>query len=258
MDVDRQKVKPPAAPVLLVHGADASVAALLRRYLPGFELTLLDEGVDLSSAVELHHPAAILWNSPPDAAPVQPPDLPVAAPFLQCSIPNLAWLADSLDVQACLSKPVDPQKLVREIRKNANARDILMIDDDRGFIQLVERELQAYLPNQTFAIRRAYDGRQGLQSMLDQPPDLVLLDLYMPEMNGYQVIEAMKANPALRGLPVLVLTANNYPDTGSEFEASQLCISRQGGLRVVDVVNYLAAVMGVIKNTRQPAEPGLP
>lgn len=59
----------------------------------------------------------------------------------------------------------------------------------------------------------AEDGRQALAMLREQPFDLVLLDIIMPELDGYQLLEQMKADPALRHLPVIVISAEQELDS---------------------------------------------
>jgi DNA-binding response OmpR family regulator len=70
----------------------------------------------------------------------------------------------------------------------------------------------------TFLLRRAgydvasvLDGEEALVQLRTRPPDLMILDLMLPRRNGFEVLKAVKANPALRSLPVLILTAKGQP-----------------------------------------------
>jgi DNA-binding response OmpR family regulator len=70
----------------------------------------------------------------------------------------------------------------------------------------------------TFLLRRAgydvasvLDGEEALVQLRTRPPDLMILDLMLPRRNGFEVLKAVKSNPALRSLPVLVLTAKGQP-----------------------------------------------
>jgi CheY-like chemotaxis protein len=58
----------------------------------------------------------------------------------------------------------------------------------------------------------AADGASGLQLARDQPPDLVLLDMQLPDMDGHQVLQALRSDPATAGLRCVVLSANAMPD----------------------------------------------
>src|SRR5712692_3314789 len=80
---------------------------------------------------------------------------------------------------------------------------VLVVDDGAANRQLVE----AYLADLDCAIRTAEDGPTALKSIEAEPPDLVLLDVQMPHMDGYEVCRRIKAGPRGRLLPVVMITA---------------------------------------------------
>ncbi len=87
---------------------------------------------------------------------------------------------------------------------SADGPAILIVDDNENNRYTLERRLkrEGY---ENFGI--AENGRQALEILAERPIDLVLLDITMPEMNGYQVLEEMKLDMALRGIPVIVISA---------------------------------------------------
>jgi DNA-binding response OmpR family regulator len=80
---------------------------------------------------------------------------------------------------------------------------ILAVDDNR----LNRLKLARGLEQQGHRVALAEDGRQALEMMRAEPYDLVLLDIIMPELDGYQVLEAMKGDSVLREIPVIVISA---------------------------------------------------
>jgi two-component system response regulator RpaA len=80
---------------------------------------------------------------------------------------------------------------------------ILLVDDEASIVKIVRKQLEI----SGFAVSTATDGQAGLAMAGEIRPDLVLLDVMMPKMNGYQVCAALKQDPALRHIPVLLLTA---------------------------------------------------
>ncbi len=90
-----------------------------------------------------------------------------------------------------------------------NQGHILVVDDDQqSLITLVHN-----LEQQGHTISLAKNGKQALEMIQAQPYDLVLLDILMPEIDGYQVLEYMKGNSALRGIPVIVISAVDEMDS---------------------------------------------
>lgn len=84
---------------------------------------------------------------------------------------------------------------------------ILIIEDNHANMELAEY-LLSYAG---YTSRKAYDGAQGLQLIAEQRPDLVICDLQMPVMGGYQVLQQVRGNPATRDLIVIAVTALSMP-----------------------------------------------
>ncbi len=80
---------------------------------------------------------------------------------------------------------------------------ILVIDDELTNLELME----ALLPAAGYEVELACGGEEGLRLARARPPDLVLLDLMMPGLSGFEVCVALKSAPASRGIPVLFVTA---------------------------------------------------
>ncbi len=82
---------------------------------------------------------------------------------------------------------------------------ILVVDDNEQNLEL----LQAYLEDLGVPIRTALNGAEALAHLDRQAPDIVLLDIMMPVMSGFQVCSKIKASPATRDIPVIMVTALN-------------------------------------------------
>lgn len=83
--------------------------------------------------------------------------------------------------------------------------DILIVDDTFANLQL----LSTLLKEEGYKVRPANSGILALQAVAKKKPDLILLDIKMPEMNGYEVCEALKSNPETKNIPVLFISALN-------------------------------------------------
>lgn len=82
---------------------------------------------------------------------------------------------------------------------------ILIADDNEQNVEL----LDAYLAELDCEIRTAFDGEQTLQRVRDDPPDLILLDIMMPKISGFEVCRKLKGSPATRDIQILMVTALN-------------------------------------------------
>lgn len=81
-------------------------------------------------------------------------------------------------------------------------KKILLVDDDRDFCEATS----VLLENLGYQVVVGHDGKDGLEKARRENPDLVILDVMMPEMNGYDVCVVMKADVDLNGIPVILLT----------------------------------------------------
>ena len=84
------------------------------------------------------------------------------------------------------------------------AKKIMIIEDDEFLVQMYATKLEM----QDFTVLTASDGKQAMKMIKKSKPDLVLLDLNLPVMDGFKVLELLKADPSTKNIPVLVLT--NY------------------------------------------------
>ena len=86
-----------------------------------------------------------------------------------------------------------------------SSSSILVVDDNEQNLEL----LQAYLEDLGCQIRTARDGLEALSALESAPPDMILLDVMMPRMSGFQACSRIKSNPQTRDIPVLMITALN-------------------------------------------------
>ncbi len=82
---------------------------------------------------------------------------------------------------------------------------ILIVDDEPFNVDYIEQELE----DTGYETNSAFDGQDALDKILSGPPDLVLLDIMMPVMDGFEVLRRLKENPETRDIPVIVISASN-------------------------------------------------
>jgi len=244
---DRQSAwAPPAAPAavrrrLLVLDQAEESAAVLRRYLDGYEV-LAAQSPDQADALATEaRPHALLVASAAGrriAAQVLAarPDLR-GLPVVTCPLRTRATLGHLLGVADYLVKPVRRDQLAQALRRlRRPVHRLVLVEDDQEMSSLLTRMLASLSPR--LQVSAAADGEAGLRLIGAQRPDAVLLDLLMPEVNGYTVIERLRADAELRHIPIIVLSAKGVRD---EIVANTLVFGRQGGLSVAEVVASLRA-----------------
>ena len=87
------------------------------------------------------------------------------------------------------------------------AKKILIIEDEKIMIDLLQKKLT----NEGYQVAVAQDGVEGVEKMQKEKPDLILLDVMMPRMNGFEVMEKMHQDPGLKSIPVIVISNSGQP-----------------------------------------------
>jgi len=129
-----------------------------------------------------------------------------ALPVVIISMVDNRDLGMALGADDYFVKPVDRARLLERLRgitSRNGSRRLLVIDDDAGMHALLGEELAPL----GYAIDNALSGEEGLRSAEEKSPDVIILDLMMPGMSGFEVAGALKDNPRTAGIPILVLTS---------------------------------------------------
>jgi len=207
---DDVKRVPTAQPCLVVHD-DPDVVRLVARHMAGHRVVGVPPERDIASLVMDLHPRAILATPSSVAAVRAQLDLmPFEVPVIVCALPK-ATECDYLGVVlGYLVKPLIPEALISMMKRvdGDGDRTVLIVDDDPDAVRLLERMLTA-LPH-PYRILRAYDGEEALRLMSRNRPDVVFLDLVMPGLDGHGVLRAMREDPALADIPVVIVSARDW------------------------------------------------
>ena len=114
---------------------------------------------------------------------------------------DLDYLTKPVEVSA-LTQALDEQNLIS--KTGTPTHTILLVDDDANTLELHSRVVQSHAPSNLVITAR--NGHNALEILAREPVDLVLLDLQMPEMDGFTVLERMRADEQMRKIPVIVVT----------------------------------------------------
>jgi len=116
---------------------------------------------------------------------------------------------------------------------------VLVVDDE----PLIAMALEAALEDAGYAVATAANGRQGLERLAEAPrPDLVLLDMMMPVMNGPAMLAAMAADPGLAGIPVVVLSS--LPEEAVRARAGDVAAFLRKPYTADEVLDAIARALG--------------
>jgi signal transduction histidine kinase/DNA-binding response OmpR family regulator/HAMP domain-containing protein len=216
--------KPPAGDCVLVIDDDATARELIADHLKadGFSVVTATGGLEgLKLAREVRPIAITLDVMMPDldgwsvlAALRQDPEL-TEIPVIMITILDEHRRGVALGAAGYLTKPIDRERLTRMIgrfRVPARQTRVLMVEDDD-----TQRErLRGWLEEEQWVVEEAANGRDALALLRDTRPDVILLDLMMPEMDGFAVVAALQKEPRWRDIPVVVVTARDLDTADRE------------------------------------------
>ncbi len=146
-------------------------------------------------------------------------------PIMACSFPpqiEHALVSGAVDY---LVKPMTRADLVQAIEAIAQpVKRVLVVDDDPDVPQLLGRMLSTH--DGTLDVTAALNGEQALDELRSHPPDLMLLDIVMPDMDGWQVLELKRKEEAIRDIPVIIISAQDPTEQPMSSEALLATIGR--------------------------------
>jgi Amt family ammonium transporter len=174
---------------LATNGAEGLLAARERR--PDvITLDVLMPGMDGWAVL------AALKNDPETA------DIPV----IMLTISDSEDMGFALGAAAYLAKPIESDVLVNVMKKfHKHQGQVLVVDDDAVTRDMLRRTLQG----EGWTVAEAANGREALARVMEAAPALILLDLMMPEMDGFQFVDELRARDQWRSIPVVVMTAKD-------------------------------------------------
>ena len=127
-------------------------------------------------------------------------------PVLICSIVEKEEKGFSLGAADYLVKPILEEDLVHALDRlnmRGDIREVLVIDDDPDDLRLIEKILSEHGRYKPIL---AAGGRKGWEAINAKPPDAIVLDVFMPDVDGFTILERLRENPALHEIPVLVVS----------------------------------------------------
>jgi|SRR5581483_3222517 len=120
-------------------------------------------------------------------------------------------------------------------------KNILIIEDDEFFRELISKRLMA----KDFSVTEAVDGEKGIIAMREKKPDLVLLDLLLPGIDGFEVLSKVKQDPTTAVIPVIILSNLGQPEDiekGVKLGAADYLIKSQFDMdQIIEKINTILA-----------------
>jgi signal transduction histidine kinase/DNA-binding response OmpR family regulator len=256
------KSEPSELPIAAATGAGSIVvveddrrsAELLQLYLEaaGYAVAIARDGVEGLELVRRLEPAAVILdillptlNGWGVLARLKSDPATSAIPVLIVSMVDEQGSGFALGAAEYLVKPVDRTQLLDAVTRCAtpphDRRTLVAIDDDPLDLDLLE----AVLGSEGWRVVRADGGEAGVRAVRRERPAVVVLDLLMPDVDGFEVVEQLRADPLVGDVPILVLTSKDMTRADQERLAGQISHLAQKGTfpqaELADLVSRVAA-----------------
>jgi signal transduction histidine kinase/CheY-like chemotaxis protein len=246
---------PTLVPRLIILEPGRTLQRLFSRYLQGYDIVPVQ---DIEEAVgELSHsPAqALIANVSPFEETVdlnsRLSNLPYNTPAVTCWVPGEDGAARRLGVVRYLIKPVTREVLFSTLNGLGDGmQSVLLVDDRADTLRLFARMLSS--AERGYRILRARSGQRALSLLRQRRPDVMLLDLIMPGMDGFQVLQEKSQDPSIRDIPVVVVTSRD--PSGAPIVSDTLTVTRSGGLSVRDLLACIQAVSEILSPSVRSAD----
>lgn len=242
------RLKPVAVhPRVVVVERGESLQRLFRRFV---------DGVDIAPAEDLEQALRGLAQTPAEVLLVnteKPAEalkrladsalLPSGIPALVCSLPSDADAITALGADDYLTKPISREALFGALEHLGKpVEKILVVDDEPDALHLFRRMLST--ADRHYRVFRATNGRQALELLRAQRPDVMLLDLVMPEMNGFQLLAIKKQSPELRDIPVILISAKDL--ISQPLVSRTLSVTLRDGLPLPQLLACLKSLSAIL------------
>jgi signal transduction histidine kinase/DNA-binding response OmpR family regulator len=242
-----------ACTVLVVED-DRRSADLLKIYLEGagYAVSFARDGVDGLELARRLKPAAVIldillprlngWDL---LAQLKSDPVTSDIPVVIVSMVDEQGAGFALGAAEYLVKPVDRARLLdvlaRCLAPPSAGRTLVAIDDDPVDLDLLE----AVLAPEGWRVVRAAGGEEGVRSVRRERPAIVVLDLLMPDVDGFAVVEQLRADPLVEDVPIVVLTSKEMTTADHERLAGQIShLARKGTFANTELVDLVARVAG--------------
>jgi signal transduction histidine kinase/CheY-like chemotaxis protein len=225
--------------ILVAVEPEQRMLSTLQRYLEDYHVqgvSTIGEGVRLANELR-----AIALLAPNEDTP---PELNAETLFLSCALPDMRRAAAVVGADDYLVKPISTEELWSAIEALGRPiKRVLIADDEPDMVRLLRRMLTPQVA--ASQCLEAFTGREALRVMARTNPDLLLLDLEMPELDGQGVLRAMKADPDLADIPVILVSAHDPDELGVRLRSS-LRVTRADGLTLSEIVRSLQATLSAL------------
>jgi signal transduction histidine kinase/CheY-like chemotaxis protein len=215
---------------------------MFSRYMDDVTITSVQEADEARRALERSPARALVVNAPilkDTAVPSQVADMPHGTPTIACWVPGADEAAQSLGVVRYMVKPISSRSLLETLETlGQEVKTVLLVDDEPEALQLFARVLAS--SQREYRLLQATSGQRALGLLRERQPDVLLLDLIMPGLDGFQVLQQKSRDPSIRDIPVVIISSRD--PVNEPIVSDSLTVTRGGGFSARDLLECIQAV----------------
>jgi signal transduction histidine kinase/CheY-like chemotaxis protein len=242
-----------AQPTVLVLHDEPRTLTLLRRYIEGYQFVLADTVDKAREVVHEVFPVAVVMDAIwADRWAVNGSELGLSShtPLITCPLPSMRRLGLLLGAIDYLPKPVTREDLQSALARLPEPPEtVLIVDDNPHVVRLLARMLRANYPS--VRVLEAFGGREGLEIARLEQPDAILLDLLMPEMDGYTFLEEIAENGLMAETQIIIVSVRSVEEESPPV-MGELQVEREAGFSLTELLQTLGATLSTV--TRSVAQ----
>jgi len=172
-------------------------------------------------------------------------ELSQTLPVILCPMPSGRRVMQAVGVADYLVKPISYENLHWAMARIAPTfQDALIVDDDQEIVRLFTRMLQTMSTVQS--IRKAYGGEEALALMHARTPDIVILDLLMPDIDGLTILQQMKKSSDLASIPVLIVSARGASEAIASPSEGNITIQKPKAFQPFELIRCVEAILDTL------------
>lgn len=235
---------------------DGTLQKYLKRYISSSEVIPVKSIAEALEEIRKSPADALIQNLPtPHSIPNEDTlaQLPYGTPVINCWVPGKGDTIQKMGVVDYLVKPLKREELLSAIRNAIQNPGgvILLVDDEPEILQLYSRILNIDIPS--LHILQAMNGQRALYMMRERQPDLVLLDLLMPGMDGTQVLLEKSQDEKIKRIPVIVISSQS--PSGEASLSNKVTVFRASGFSLRDLAHFIEQTSHFLAPSKRPVAP---
>jgi len=254
------------ARTVLVLSPDPAAGEVIARYAEGYHMVAVASLDQARSRLLELLPIALIFDRAaiePEALQAMLPELPYDLPVIGFIFPGSPARPKYLPAGVCdyLVKPIAREALIEAVHAlGPRVRSLLVVDDDPAMARFVTLALQSEgkeaATENGYRLMTAASGLEALEKARHDPPDALLLDLALPDISGWEVLERLRADPDLGEVPVILITAHDWPQMIAPSGCEALHLMMRRPLSRTELTSVLGNLLDAVRPTYPAPPPG--